>query len=57
MGGGGLCGCIEESAGDKGCGMWSRWSEENRRRRGGSPEKNQGHINHLVEGGGGTLCL
>ena len=50
VGGGGLCGFIEVSPGDKGCGM-SRQREKNRRRRGGSPEKEQGHINHLVRGG------
>lgn len=39
VGGGGLCRCLEVTTGDKECGMWSRQSEENRRRRGGSPEK------------------
>jgi len=32
-------------------------SEENRRRRGGSLDKDQGHINHLFFGGGGALYV
>jgi hypothetical protein len=53
VGSGGLCGCIDVTTGDQECGVWSRQSEENRMRRGGSPVmKSTEGISTILLGGG-----
>lgn len=56
MGGGGLCGCVEESTGDKGLGC----GQDGVRRTEGGEEvvlKRTKGISTILWRGGGTLCL